>query len=100
MTEVQTRERSVDRPRVASPAGLSADSSRGLPGILDRIVAGKRAEAGRLRTLRRDLARAAAAAPPRPFMDPLRRSGRVRVRSTRDWIRRASRRNTRAAAHS
>ncbi len=70
----------MDKPRVASPGGRSADSSRGLPGILDRIVAGKRAEAGRLRTLRRDLARAAEdAPPPRPFMEPLRRSGRVGV---------------------
>ena len=80
MTEVQTRGRSVDRPRVASPAGLSADSSRGLPGILDRIVAGKRAEVGRLRALRRDLARAAEdAPPPRPFTEPLRQRGCVGV---------------------
>ena len=43
-------------------------------------MAGKRAEVGRLRTLRRDLARAAGdAPPPRPFMDPLRRSSRVGV---------------------
>ncbi|MDE2762804.1 MAG: indole-3-glycerol phosphate synthase TrpC [Gemmatimonadota bacterium] len=77
---MQTRGRSVDRPRVASPGGRGGESSRGLPGILDRIVAGKRAEAGRLRALRRDLARAAEdAPPPRPFMEPLRRSGRVGV---------------------
>ena len=47
---------------------------------MDRIVAGKRAEVERLRVARRDLARAAEdAPPPRPFMDPLRRSARVGV---------------------
>ena len=47
---------------------------------MDRIVAGKRAEVEWLRVARRDLARAAEdAPPPRPFMDPLRRSARVGV---------------------
>lgn len=52
----------------------------GLPGIVERIVAGKRAEVERLRDASRDLARAAEdAPPPRPFMDPLRQSARVGV---------------------
>ena len=66
----------MDRHRVASPVGRDGESSRGLPGILDRIVAGKRAEVARLRALRRDLARAAEdAPPPRPFTEPLRQRG-------------------------
>lgn len=62
------------------PAERGGDLSHGLPGILNRIVVGKRTEAERLRAVRRDLARAAEdAPPPRPFMDPLRQSARVGV---------------------
>ncbi len=49
-------------------------------GILDRIVAGKRAEVEALKARRRELARAADdAPPPRPVLEPLRRSERVGV---------------------
>jgi len=70
----------VDKPRIASPAERGGDSSHWPPGILDRIVAGKRAEVERLRAVRRDLWRAASdAPPPRPVLDPLRRRTRVGV---------------------
>ena len=65
MTEVQAPGSSPD----ASPTGFRGDSLRG-PGILDRIVAGKRGEVERLGKVRADLTRAADdAPPPRPVLE-------------------------------
>ena len=75
MTEVQAKRASPN----ASATEFSGDSLRG-PGILDRIVAGKRVEVERLRAKRRDLARAANdARPPRPVLEPWRERAQVAV---------------------
>lgn len=75
MTEVQAQRSRAD----ASPADFSGGSLRG-PGILERIVAGKRAEVERLRAKRRDLARAADdAPPPRRVLEPWRERAHMAV---------------------
>ena len=76
MTEVQAPGSGPD----ASPTEFRGDPLRGPTAILDRIVAGKRAEVERLGPKRRDLARAADDAPaPRPVLEPLRQSAHVGV---------------------
>ena len=76
MTEVQAKRSGPE----ASPTEFNGDSLRAPSAILDRIVAGKRAEVERLRARRRDLARAADdGPPPRPVLEPLRRRAHVGV---------------------
>lgn len=75
MTEVQAQRSRAD----GSPTDFSGGSLRG-PGILERIVAGKRAEVARLRAKRRDLARAADdEPPPRRVLEPWRERREVAV---------------------
>ncbi|MDE2796408.1 MAG: indole-3-glycerol phosphate synthase TrpC [Gemmatimonadota bacterium] len=63
----------------ASPTEFGGDSLR-RPGILDRIVAGKRGEVERLGAQRRDLARAADdVPPPRPVLEQWRERRKVAV---------------------